>query len=362
MYHSEFTLEESRRIFRLEDMFKDEQELWMLSLRHNGFTVDDPREIFEPFTGEQALHLNEDIGITELRARTWIWTDSENRRHRLLDINGWPGDNESGIIAIDGIPTLSNGDQDLEWLSEESDFFGFDDRIGFFEAIRQNLFDDPWPSEPDLEYHDPWSPKTDLEELQEDYDLFFASDAGKQAIAIETAACNDYLDRKQEIGNKHRALEQKYNSEFSLIKKLPTPMRCRGNTIEQITKYLDWEFGSSNRRQIEARASFTFVQYTSIDEIIKQLGYELKLDSRGQIDDRASFTFVQWTNLEYGCKKLVTISDHHELHTYLLNDEGQIDRLIYKGDYLADDYDFSNPMMLALSERIHSYRKVQRNY
>jgi hypothetical protein len=318
MYSNEFMLEESRWIFRLEDMMRDEQELWMQHLRDDGFVIDDPREIFEPLPGESALYRNEDVATDELRVRTWIWTDSQNRRHRLLDINAWPGDNESGIIAIDGMPTLTNGDQDLVWLPGVDDKFGFDERIGFFGEIRKYLIDNPW------------SPETDLEELQEDYDRFFTSDTGKQAIVIETAAWNDYRNKKREIAERRTVLEQQYISEFTFRDKLPVIVPWRDVGVD-------------------------------IDDIADQLGYKLKLNRLDQIDSNASFIFIQWTHPEYGCKILVTIRDRDEHHTYFLNDDGKIGRTVYRGDYLADDYDSSDPMMQALSERIHSYLKLQRN-
>lgn len=52
------------------------------------------------------------MGTRELRIRHWLWTDN-NISHKILDINAWPGDNESGIISSDDKPILTNSDTNL---------------------------------------------------------------------------------------------------------------------------------------------------------------------------------------------------------------------------------------------------------
>lgn len=142
MYNHEFSLVSSKWIFRLEDMEPAEQQLWIDHLDRDGFTIEDPHEIFTPFMGEQAPHLNEDIGTQELRVRVWNWTDINNVQHKLVDINAWPGDNESGVIAIDGQAVINNSDQSLSWRPDTKDVFAFDDRMEFFYEIRKDLTGD----------------------------------------------------------------------------------------------------------------------------------------------------------------------------------------------------------------------------
>lgn len=51
---------------------------------------------------------NDDYGTTDIRIVKWFW-----KGKILYDINGWPGDNESGGIFMDGKLVISNSDRDL---------------------------------------------------------------------------------------------------------------------------------------------------------------------------------------------------------------------------------------------------------
>ena len=51
---------------------------------------------------------NDDYGTTDIRIVKWFW-----KGKILYDINGWPGDAESGGIFMDGKFIISNGGRDL---------------------------------------------------------------------------------------------------------------------------------------------------------------------------------------------------------------------------------------------------------
>lgn len=230
MYHHEFSLISSKWIFRLEDMTELEQKLWIEHLSRDGFEITDPHEIFEPFQGESAIHLNEDVGTQELRIRVWNWTDSNNKVHELLDMNHWPGDNESGIIAFDGEIKLDNGDQDISFCVEE-ELFNFDDRLNFFSEIRKKFIDD-------RECFD--------DDIREDYEAFFLN---QHSITIESTAWNLYQSKMDKIRSDHDELRVRYGNDFEII----------GQTNSGIT-----------------------------------IGYELKLDMHRKTDKNATFTFTKW--------------------------------------------------------------------
>ena len=305
MYHTEFTLISSKWMFRLDQMTELEQELWCKHLERDGFTIDDMREIFSPFDGEKALHLNEDIGTQELRVRTWNWIDSSGKSHTILDINAWPGDNESGVIAIDGKAIMSNGDQDLGLLDDVDDPFNFSERESFFSMIR--IGNDYDPSDDDI---------------KADYDAFFASDAGFNFNTIEKNAFDHYQKKLNEIHNEHENLREKHLPEFQYIEQL----------------------GSGD--------------YT---EIADKIGYTLNENSLGEFDNRTTFIFIEWKWEDYH-RKFVTITEHYNTNTYMLNDNGQIEMMIYQNTYLTGDFDLIDPIMKLLAPRFHSYWHLIRNY
>lgn len=111
-YISEFKLTSSKRVFRFEDLTDEEVRLYIDNADYFDNLTDD-REIFLPFRGEERTYLNEDIGVDELRVYRWTWLG-----HELIDINAWPGDNESGVVDIDGQAFLSNSDADFTFCDE----------------------------------------------------------------------------------------------------------------------------------------------------------------------------------------------------------------------------------------------------
>lgn len=312
MYNQEFSLETTKWIFRSEDMSLEEEQLWIHHLKTKGFNIEDSREIFTPFTGEKAVFLNEDIGTQELRVRMWNWTDSNNKQHKILDINAWPDDNESGVIAFDGKAIISNSEQHLSWLPNDClDFSGFDDRLEFFSEIRKHLADDYWC----------WS---DESQFKEDYDKFFSGEAGKNAIMLERIACENYHNKIEAIEQKQKFLKEKYLHEFNLLERLPVTI-------------------SSN--------------IANITEVADKIGYDLEPGINGKIDNHTDFSFIQWTHYNT-CFKLVTITRNYKSDTFLLNSLGKIIFQVYKGDYLTDVYDGNNAIHRSLAKRIHSYLEV----
>ena len=116
-YLSEFEVESIKYVFRFEDINLEEAELWKKHMVDEvGAQIDDYRELFEPFEGERNTFLNEDVGTDELRISRYTWTDPKTSKiYKLLDMNSWPGDNECGFIAFNGIKTITNSDQSLEF-------------------------------------------------------------------------------------------------------------------------------------------------------------------------------------------------------------------------------------------------------
>jgi hypothetical protein len=295
-------------------MTKTEQYLWTIHLKNDGFEIDNPREIFEPFNGESCSFLNEDVGTQELRIRVWNWIDSKNQSFELIDINAWPGDNESGIISIDGIPVISNGDQDLSWISKHN--HEFQQMLDLFREIRINCHED------DRDTEDP------------ECEAFFTSDAGQQAIKLEKTARDKYLNEINDIRTQHTTLRDKYLPEFSLIDSLP----INGNGIY--------------RRSLDEEDIIE-----EIIEIADEIGYQLKKNYWNTYDSGTKFTFIQWKR-DSGDLKLVTINENHRWNTFLLGANGKLHRQIYKQNYLCDDYDLNDPILCELAPRIHSYFEI----
>lgn len=344
---ADFELVSSKTIFRVADMTEVEQDLWIEHLDDQGFRIDDSREIFEPFEGESthyvnedgedACFLNEDIGTQELRIRYWKWTDLNGIPHELIDMNAWPGDNESGLITFDGTVMLKNDDQNLDWSNQMPDRdkepnVDFEPRLDFFAIIRCNL----------IEEYECWK-----EELEPEVDAFFKSAAGQAAIQIESVANDKYSTAIDAIRVHRRQLMEQHQPEFKLTQSLP---------ILSINHY--------GIAQSDLEAVFT---------IADQLGYTLHQDCVGRYHEWTRFFFVDWTptlnptlnpNPDSSSTpvRLVTIREHHTYNTYLLTPAGKIGRQMYKGTYLGDDFDPNDPIMVELVPRIHAYLEVVRNH
>lgn len=305
--HQEFELVSARYIFRLEDMTSFEQKIWKDHLKNEGFEITDPHEFFEPFQGEFAQHYNSDVGTQELRIQIWKWNDLE-----LYDMNYWPGDNESGVIAIDGEVAINNSDRNLDYFGDSK---LFDSRLEFFETIRNHLDGDYEPED---------------EQIEEQYDLFINSDAGKRSKKIQEDAWNEYRFKIDKIRDENNFLENKYLHEFKFIKRVP---------------------------EVEVGA-FRILSY-NIDEVISiadEIGYKSSKNIFDKFDEQATFTYILWIPKNI---ILVTVRENYNDNTYILNNKGKIEKHVFKEHYyLADDLDLNVPLYKELSTRIHSYLLV----
>lgn len=178
MYHSEFKLLSCKDIYRIDDMSDDEIKWWKFHLEniHDGlFTpIDNPKEFFTPFEGENCEFLNENIGTDQLRIRRWQWIDSDNKEYIILDMNNWPGENEYGLIILDNIHILNNNDQ---WLTKVTDLSDFKDRLDFFTKLRS-----------DIEFEDDNADDNTTKNMKS----FVESDNGKKSIIIQKEAEEKY--------------------------------------------------------------------------------------------------------------------------------------------------------------------------
>jgi hypothetical protein len=310
---------------------EQEQQFWMDHLRRDGYEIEDPREIFTPLPGESASFINTDVGTDELRVRVWIWTDSNGIDHRLIDINAWPGDNESGLITIDGIAMIENGDQDLEWIDESDP--EFDTYLCVFEKIRITLFEDP------IYVFD------DRDHYRDIFDSFFASDAGKEAIQIEDRAHKEFQQVMKDIDDEHHRLKDLYASEFRIKSILPKEIPRR---------YVEGLFGS--RILLPPSPNMYFLD--EIQAIARSIGYELEKDYRGRNYEDTHFVFVEWTPTPSEKINLLTITEGFSTKTFVLNSNNKIIRQVYTDMFLAENVDSSNSMIQALIPRTHSYFHV----
>lgn len=123
MYAQEFRLLSSKFAIRLEDLTPQEIGYYKICVAKD---YDMPEDEIKD---EMLFDTDEEIGTEELRVRYWDWAG-----HEIIDINTWPGDNESGVIILDGVIIAVNGDQDLELLENVEN--EFEKYINLFEAIR----------------------------------------------------------------------------------------------------------------------------------------------------------------------------------------------------------------------------------
>lgn len=312
MFAHEWALQSCKMIYKLQDITELEAKLWMDHVNCNGFTLTNQHEIFEPFDGEQVTYLN-DARTNQLRIRTWIWTAPDTSQHTILDINAWPGDNESGVIAFDTCAIMDNGDQNLNWINDKVfDKYEFSEREHFFAALRISV---------DYDEED----DGDDDDIAIQIKLFKASEQGQAAKLIENKAWELYNTQFNAVLQQHTVLQNTYISEFKYLKCEP----------KRISRYGCLQFN------IEDVMAFAL-----------QIDYQLKPNYAGRFDDHTQFRFVQW-----GDKMLVTIFENYEINTYLLTDS-KIDTHVYTRKYLVTPYDFDNPILSLLAPRIHAYFKV----
>lgn len=307
MYHTEFKLLSCKDIYRIGDMLDDEIKWWKFHLEtiHDGLfaPINNPKEFFTPFDGESCKYLHQDIGTDQLRIRRWQWIDSNNKKHILLDMNSWPGDNESGLVILDNIHILNNGDQ---WLTEVIDLSDFKSRLDFFTKLRS-----------DIEFEDD---NAEDENTTKNMELFVESDNGKKSIIIQKEAEEKYLSDIKNIYDEQKRLKELYTHEFSLIK------------------------------------SF------SDDEII--IDIENQLDY--SFDDPEKLIFVKWSHNQntyiliiskyrYDNKTFILDSNNENINEDNLDVIGHIKCQLLDNNYLSDDFDHDSTICQIFRSRIHSF-------
>ena len=224
---NEFKLISCKWCFRIDQITDEEAKIWMDHLLQDGFNLDDSREIFTPFNGEESTFLNEDIGTDELRIRKWKWLD-----HELIDINAWPGDNESGVITIDGVPFLNNSDQNLGFIANDKTF-DFSQRLEFFEAIRSLAPDD-------IDRYDESDNFKDIEE-------FYENSNGKEAVEMSQNGWDSYREQYDSITKEHAKLCDKYMHEFSFTKFIKEDLKTIAENLGcpfeiKSLKFVEWNY------------------------------------------------------------------------------------------------------------------------
>lgn len=76
--------------------------------------------------------------ISEIRIRKWIWKRKRGKEKILIDINGWPGDNEMGGIFLNDKMIFGNGDCNLGYVKESNEY-RLERRMATFEHLRNYL-------------------------------------------------------------------------------------------------------------------------------------------------------------------------------------------------------------------------------
>jgi len=313
MYYSEFKLLSCKNIFRIEDMLDNEIKWWKFHLENifDGMfsPIENPKEFFEPFEGESCEYLHEDIMTNQLQIRRWEWTDQSNKKHILLDMNNWPGDNESGLIVKDNIHILNNNDT---WLTKVIDLSDFKDRLDFFTKLRS-----------DIEFE---NDNAEDKNTNKNMELFVESDHGKKSIIIQKEAEEKYRLSIKNIYDDQKRLRELYTHEFSLI--------------------VDF----------------------SDDEIIKRVSEKLDL----YFNNHTNLIFIKWCikwvyNQQNTHILIISKLDRHNNETYILDshdtniNENNLDVIgcikyqLLDNNYLSNDFNSDDKICQAFKSRIHSF-------
>lgn len=93
---AEFELVKEKWAYKMKDLTFEEIALVKIYLKLNNI---------------KNLFNDEDWPTKEIVVREWRWRDVI-----LIDIFGYPGDNEDGAIFLDNKHVINNGDMDLVWI------------------------------------------------------------------------------------------------------------------------------------------------------------------------------------------------------------------------------------------------------
>lgn len=105
----QFKLKNARIINSVDEMSSSEKRQWTRYLRQiDMWTEDNIDDFFNP-------DLDKDYVVDELWIYEWEWNPTSEERHKLVDIFGWPGDNQDGGIFFSNHtnPIFLNGDTDI---------------------------------------------------------------------------------------------------------------------------------------------------------------------------------------------------------------------------------------------------------
>lgn len=243
-YQTEFELLSCKTIFRLEDITPKEADLWMKHLVKEEFTDVNVRTLFEPLEGEE--YFENEYNLDELVIRRWKWTH-DGCDHILLDINGYPGDNESGCIAFDGEPLLSNSDQSLTKLefndATPAHAILFKDRISFFETLRCYC-------------------AGNIEDIEDDdIKAFYASPKGIHACILFEDAYEAYRQKFKAIHNKHVELANQYMIDFCFVDKTIVDKIHFSGVRPTNIKCAEWNYKGENYLLAKIRDHYTLCTY-----------------------------------------------------------------------------------------------------
>lgn len=360
----EFKLISCKWIFRYEDLEGDEEKYWVKHLNDKGFIVETGAAIFKPFDGEERPYNNEDYATDELKIRRWNWMGYELVDISAPDNSAKVVDGVSGIITINGEIFLINTNNNLHFVDDDDENYGFEDRLQYFIKLRIVLLDEDMidPDYVDIELNE--------EELK-------ASEFGREATKIESEALERYGRSFQSIMNEHLRLKELYLSEFKWLKTQP---QCH-NTLGPIGRF-DNAWGA-------VRNQFDMIKRLNEEEkfkVAKEIGYTCQEDDANPIFATTHFTFIQWTPSDsdksyvlvtiYDTFKVDvnrfdkhgnvkrTISCRSKYDTYLLDEYGKIFRKIYEDNYnlVSSEQDPFAELIQNLRSRIHSFIHVRNNH
>lgn len=111
-YLNEFSLKSCKFVTKMDEMTKEEILLWRSFLEQHHLIHDDVIDLFDDT--EEWDGYNEDIRIMYFE-----WKHN-NKTDILLDMNAWPGDNEFGVVFLNGKQVFGNGDQRISPFNDIS--------------------------------------------------------------------------------------------------------------------------------------------------------------------------------------------------------------------------------------------------
>ena len=127
-YLREFSLKSCKRAVQMLDLTEKEIELWICFLKYDGSdeVLEYTDDLFEDTEGFQGA--NEEVQVT-----TWEW-NHDGVSEVLIDINAWPGDNQSGAIFYNEQIVMTNSDDNLSGLNTTPG--SLKERLRSFQHIR----------------------------------------------------------------------------------------------------------------------------------------------------------------------------------------------------------------------------------